>query len=383
MYNQFVEFAQEIFSTKEFIPLHEPRFFGNEKKYLEDCIDSTFVSSVGKYVDRFELDLAQYTGAKRAVAVVNGTSALHTALVISGVCNGDEVITQPLTFVATCNAISFTGAKPIFVDVSSETMGMSPDSLLDFLENHTEQKNGKCLNKLTGNVVSACVPMHSFGFPCEIEKIVEICRERNIKVIEDAAESLGSYTNDVHTGLQGDVGVLSFNGNKTITSGGGGAMICNSDELADRAKHLTTTAKVSHKWKFEHDQIGFNYRMPNINAALACAQLESLPKLLKSKRTLGELYKSFFKEYDDISFIAEREGTKANYWLNVILLKNKKARDNFLNHTNEAGVMTRPSWELMSDLKIYSDCFSLATPMAKKLSQRLVNIPSSARWTDL
>lgn len=383
MFNKFVDFVHELYDTKEFIPLHEPRFFGNEKKYLEDCIDSTFVSSVGKYVDKFELDLAQFTGAKRAVAVVNGTSALHTALVISGVLAGDEVITQPLTFVATCNAISYTGAKPVFVDVSMETLGLSPDSLQYFLENHTEQIKGECVNKQTGKIVRACVPMHSFGFPCEIDRIVELCKTRNIKVIEDAAESLGSYTKDTHTGLKGDIGVLSFNGNKTITSGGGGAIICNNDEIADKAKHITTTAKVPHRWKFEHDQVAFNYRMPNINAALACAQLESLPQILKSKRLLAEQYIRFFSDNSEVKFIEERKGTTTNYWLNTVLLEDINARDNFLTQTNDKGVMTRPSWELMSDLEIYSDCFSLETPLARELSQRLVNIPSSARWKDL
>jgi perosamine synthetase len=371
-----VDFIRAIYKTNEFIPLHEPRFKGNEKKYLNDCIDSTFVSSVGKYVDRFELEIAKYTGVKYAVATSNGTSALHVSLIISGVEGGDEVITQPLTFVATCNAINYCGAKPIFVDVDKDTMGMSPVALEIFLKENTFIRNQQCINKKTGNIIKACIPMHTYGHPCRIHEIRKICKNWCLVLVEDSAESLGSYSNGQHTGTFGELGVISFNGNKIITSGGGGCIITNDHELAKKAKHLTTTAKEPHKWAYTHDMIGFNYRMPNLNAALILAQLEQLDAFLKSKRLLAESYEDFFVT-SDIDFVSEPENTKSNYWLNTITLNNMKERNLFLDETNSQGIMTRPIWALMNKLPMFKDaqCGNLSN--SNWLEERVVNISSS------
>ena len=371
-----VDFIKETFNTKEFIALHEPRFIGNEKKYLNDCIDSTFVSSVGKYVDRFEKEFASFVGAKYAIATVNGTAALHISLILANVKKDDEVITQPLTFIATCNAISYIGAKPVFVDVDLDTMGLSPESLNFFLEANCEIINNQCINKTTNKIIKACVPMHTFGHPCKIEEIKEICDIWNISLVEDAAESLGSFYKDKHTGTFGKVGAFSFNGNKIITSGGGGVIVTDDEQIAKRAKHITTTAKIPHPYEYVHDEIAYNYRLPNINAALLVAQMENLEKFLESKRELASTYEKFFKT-SNIDFIKEPKDSKSNYWLQAVLLNDLKQRDEFLEFTNKNGVMTRPIWKLMSELEMYKDCQKDELKNAKYLEQRVVNIPSS------
>ncbi len=377
MFEDIIDFIQKTYKTKNFIPLHEPKFFGNEKKYLNECIDSTFVSSVGKYVDIFEKKIAEYTGAKYAVATSNGTSALHIALLLSNVEEGDEVITQPLTFIATCNAIRYCGGQPIFVDVDKDTMGLSPSSLISFLKNNTTIKNQQCINNSTGKVIKACVPMHTFGHPCKIDEIKEICDEYNIFLIEDAAESVGSKYKDKHTGTFGDIGTLSFNGNKIITAGGGGCIITNNKTLARKAKHLSTTAKVPHKWEFNHDMIGYNYRMPNINAALLVAQLENLDKFITNKRKIASSYEKFFKKIE-YTFFKEPVHSRSNYWLNTLIFKNRQQRDEFLEETNNNGVMTRPIWQLMNKLEMFKDCKCTDLENAKYLEERSVCIPSSS-----
>lgn len=373
-----IDFVRSLYQTAEFIPLHEPKFIGNEKAYVLDCIDSTFVSSVGKYVDRFEQMMAEYTGAKYAVATVNGTAALHIALKLVGVDQGDEVITQSLSFVATCNAISYCGAKPVFVDVDRDTMGLSPDSLRDFLRSGTRQIGEGCVNKLTGRRIAAVVPMHTFGHPCRIDEIAKICEEFKVPLIEDTAESLGSYYRGQHTGRLGKLAAFSFNGNKTITTGGGGMIITDDEVLAKRAKHITTTAKRPHPYEFFHDEIGYNYRLPNINAALGCAQMEILPRLLESKQQIAKAYIDFFAD-SGLTFVIEPAQAKSNYWLNALVLEDKQARDAFLKDLNEAGVMSRPIWRLMNELPMFKDCQSDALVNAKWLEERVVNIPSSAR----
>ena len=376
MFNNFIRFVKEMYGIKELIPLHAPQFNGNEKKYLNECIDSTFVSSVGKFVDEFEEKIAHYTGAKYAVATSNGTSALHIALLLANVTENDEVITQPLTFVATCNAISYCNANPIFIDVDKDTMGLSPSSLQVYLEKNTFIKSQQCINNRTGKVIKACVAMHTFGHPCKIDKIKDICDKYYINLIEDAAESLGSFYKDKHTGTFGQMGVMSFNGNKIITAGGGGCFITNDKELAKRAKHLTTTAKVPHKWKYTHDMIGYNYRMPNLNAALLVAQLENLEIFLLRKRELAIAYADFFND-TTCQFVKEPIASQSNYWLNAIILKDQKQRDLFLNETNSKGVMTRPIWTLMNKLTMFQNdqCGELTN--AEWLEKRVVNIPSS------
>lgn len=373
-----VDFIKQTFKTNEFIPLHEPRFIGNEKKYLNDCIDSTFVSSVGKYVDTFEKEFAKTVGSKYAIATVNGTAALHVGLILADVKSDDEVITQPLTFIATCNAISYCGAKPVFVDVDLDTMGMSPDSLKDFLKANCEVKDNQCINKTTGKTIKACVPMHTFGHPCKIDEIEQICDEWHISLVEDSAESLGSYYKNKHTGTFGKVGAFSFNGNKIITSGGGGVIVTDDEALAKRAKHITTTAKIPHSYEYVHDEIGYNYRLPNINAALLVAQLESLDGFLKSKKELADMYKEFFADLD-ISFIKEPKDSQSNYWLQAVLLKDNQQRDEFLEFTNKNGVMTRPIWRLMNELEMFVECQAASLDNAKYLEERVVNIPSSVR----
>jgi len=380
--NQFestVSFIRKQFNTPEaFIPLHEPRFIGNEKKYVADAIDSTFVSSIGAYVDKFEKMMCDITGAKHTVATVNGTSALHISLILAGVKPDDEVITQPLTFVATANAIAYTGASPVFVDVDRDTMGLSPSSLNEFLGKHAEVKNGVTINKKTGKRIAACVPMHTFGLPARIDKIADICREYSIPLIEDSAESLGSRYKDQHTGTFGLFGVFSFNGNKTVTAGGGGAIITDNEELARSAKHLTTTAKKPHKWEYIHDEVGYNYRMPNLNAALACAQLEQLDHYIANKRELARHYSDFFAD-SNVGFMNEPENCFSNYWLNAVCLKNREERNAFLAYTNENGVMTRPVWHLMNKLEMYKNSMTGDLSESEWLEDRIVNIPSSVR----
>ena len=379
MYKKTVEFIQETFNTKEFIPLHEPRFIGNEKNYLNDCIDSTFVSSIGKYVDKLEEQFAKRVGSKYAIATVNGTSSLHISLILSDVTKDDEVITQPLTFIATCNAISYIGAKPIFVDVDLDTMGLSPKSLKNFLKTNCKMLNNQCLNKTTNKIIKACIPMHTFGHPCKIDKIAKICKKWNITLVEDSAESLGSIYKNKHTGTFGKFGCFSFNGNKIITSGGGGVIVTDDKELAKRAKHLTTTAKVPHKWEYIHDTIGYNYRMPNLNASLLVAQFEQLDIFINSKRKLAKKYKEFFNKYysKEIEFISEPKYSKSNYWLQTILIKDSTQRDKFLEYTNKNGVMTRPIWKLMNKLKMFKDAQSTSLKNSEYLEQRIVNISSS------
>ncbi|MEV9616100.1 LegC family aminotransferase [Aliarcobacter butzleri] len=373
---KIVDFIKETFKTQEFIPLHEPRFIGNEKKYLNDCIDSTFVSSVGKYVDTFEKEFAKTVGSKFAIATVNGTAALHISLLLADVKKDEEVITQPLTFIATCNAISYIGAKPIFVDVDLDTMGLSSKSLKNFLETNCEVIDDKCINKATNRQIKACVPMHTFGHPCKIDEIKEICDSWNITLVEDAAESLGSYYKNKHTGTFGKIGAFSFNGNKIITSGGGGVIVTDDEVLAKRAKHITTTAKIAHPYEYVHDAIGYNYRLPNVNAALLVAQLEQLEKFLVSKRELAKIYEEFFSS-NSIKFIKEPENSKSNYWLQAVLLNDINKRDEFLEFTNKNGVMTRPIWKLMNELDMFKDCQKDDLKNAKYLEERVVNIPSS------
>lgn len=372
-----IDFIRQTFASDGFIPLHEPRFMGNEKKYLLDCIDSTFVSSVGQYVDRFEKEFAAYVGSRYAVATVNGTAALHVALLLAGVSAHDEVITQPLTFIATCNAISYQHAHPVFVDVDKTTMGMSPEALSDFLTTSAVQKNGQCVNKITGRVIKVCVPMHTFGHPCRVDELKAICDTWNIVLIEDAAESLGSFYQGKHTGRFGQLGAFSFNGNKVITAGGGGAIVTDDEALAKQAKHLTTTAKVPHAYKFVHDQVGYNYRMPNINAALLVAQLEQLENFLSNKRQLAQKYNTFFDNKEHFSFFKEPQNAHSNYWLNAVLLADKKNQDAFLELANKQGVMTRPIWQLMNTLPMFANCQTGDLSNAQYFEQHVVNLPSS------
>jgi len=379
MYKKTINFIQELYQTKEFIPLHEPRFIGNEKKYINDTIDSTFVSSVGKYVNQFEEMIVEFTGAKFAVAVSNGTSALHIGLKLVDVNENCEVITQPLTFIATANAISYCNAKPIFIDVDRDTLGLSPLALEKFLKENTfiNDKN-ECINQTTNKIIKACVPMHTFGHPCRIDEIVSICDKYNIAVVEDSAESLGSYYKNKHTGTFGKLGIFSFNGNKIITTGGGGMIVTDNEELAKKAKHITTTAKVPDPYEYIHDEIGYNYRLTNLNAALGVAQMENLELFIQKQRDLAKIYSEYFKN-SDIQFIKEPKNTTSNYWLNAVVLKDREERDKFLEYTNSNGVMTRAIWRLMNKLEMFKDsqCGDLTNSLW--LEDRVVNISSSVR----
>ena len=379
MYSDVIKYIHELYGTNSFVPLSVPVFTGNEKKYLEECIDSTFVSSVGKFVDRFEEMVAEYTGAKKAVVCVSGTNALHMAMMLVGVERNDEVITQALTFIATCNAISYIGAHPVFIDVDKDTMGLSPKAVKAWLETNAEIKKNSCYNKNTGRRIKCCVPMHTFGHPVHLDELVEVCNAWHIELIEDAAESIGSFYKGKHTGTFGKVGAISFNGNKTITTGGGGMLLFNDEELAKFAKHLTTQAKVSHRWEFRHDHIGYNYRMPNINAALGCAQMENLEQFVLNKRETASIYADFFKNTDGIEYFVEPENCRANYWLNAVILKDKHAQLEFLQQTNDNGVMTRPIWELMNRLPMFEHCQNDGLENSIWLADRVVNIPSSVR----
>lgn len=380
MYSDIIEYIKILYSNQKLVQIHTPVFFENEKKYTMECIDSTFVSYVGKYVTQFEEMTTRYVGAKYAVAVVNGTAALQIALKLTGVDSGDEVITQPLTFVATANAMSHCGAKPVFVDVDRDTMGMSPEKLEGWLKENAEynKSEGKTRNKITKQAIAAIVPMHTFGFPCRIKEIVEIANKYNISVIEDAAESLGSYHEGKHTGTFGLAGILSYNGNKIITTGGGGMIITDNEEFARKAKHITTTAKVPHKWEYIHDEIAFNYRLTNVSAAIGVAQMENLDQILENKRETANHYKEFFED-KGIDFITEIENTKANYWLNSISLNDLEERNQFLEETNANGVMTRPIWRLMNKLEMYKDCQTGNLENAEYLERRIVNLPSGYR----
>jgi aminotransferase in exopolysaccharide biosynthesis len=376
-FEEIVSFIRTTYNKPEgIIPLYEPTFIGNEKKYINECIDTTFVSSVGKFVDRFERMIEEFTGARKAVVCVNGTNALHLALKLVGVEAEDEVLMQPLTFIATTNAVSYINARPVFIDVDLDTIGLSPIKLENWLIENAEVKKDGCFNKVSKRRIKACVPMHTFGHPVKIDKIVEICNNYKIELVEDAAESIGSYYKGKHTGIFGKIGVLSFNGNKTITTGGGGMLLFNDLELGNFAKHLTTQAKVAHPWEFVHDQIGYNYRMPNINAALGCAQMEMLPLFIERKRELAIQYQSFFENLG-IQFVKEPEDCKSNYWLYAIVLKNREERDAFLTYSNENGIMTRPIWRLMNKLPMFENfqCGDLTN--SEWLEDRVVNITST------
>lgn len=375
---QTISFIRDHYKTQEFIPLHEPRFIGNEKKYVLETIDSTFVSSVGAYVGKFEEMMQELTQTKKAVAVVNGTSGLQVALRLSGVSKKDEVITQALTFVATANAIAYNYAFPVFLDVDRDTMGLSPKAVENFLDKYGELRDDGCYNKKTGNKISACLPMHTFGFPVRIRELIAVCNKWQIPLIEDAAESLGSEVEGKPTGKFGKLAVFSFNGNKIVTSGGGGAIVTNDVALGEKAKFLTTTAKRPHTYEYVHNELGYNFRMPNLNAALACAQLENLGGFLNSKRELAGKYAEFFKSVD-LKFRTETEGTKANYWLMCLEMENRKERDAFLKHTNNSKVMTRPIWQLMYKLPMYNKCFRDEQKNAEFLEDKIINIPSSVK----
>jgi perosamine synthetase len=371
----FIAESRRIFGP-EFIPLHRPVFEGNERQYLLQCIDSNFVSSVGTLVTEFEKKVSEYVGVKHAIATVNGTAALHVAIKLAGVKFGDEVISQALTFIATCNAITYAGGKPLFIDVDLDTMGLSPSRLKSFLEANAEKREDGTFNKLSGKKISACVPMHTFGFPCRIAEIAEICADWGIALIEDAAESLGSLVGSRHTGTFASIATLSFNGNKVITTGGGGMIITDDSELAKRAKYLTTTAKVPHPYEFFHDELGYNYRMPNLNAALGCAQMERLDEFLAVKAQLADQWDAFFGD-KCADFVKATDGNKANHWLNAITLDSREDRDEFLKLTNDNNVMTRPIWTLMSKLPMFKDCQTDGLENSLWLEDRVVNIPSS------
>lgn len=380
MFKDIVEMIRERYRAAdgERVMLHAPTFAGNEKRYLEECIDSTFVSSVGPFVDRFEHDIEAYTGARRAVVCVNGTNALHMAMMLAGVERDDEVLTQALTFIATCNAISYIGAHPVFIDVDPDTMGLSPAALEKWLEANAERRDdGCCHNRTTGRRIKACVPMHTFGHPVRIDEIAEICSRYGIELVEDAAESIGSLFKGRHTGTFGRVGAMSFNGNKTITTGGGGMLLFNDEELGAYAKHLTTQAKVPHPYEFIHDAVGYNYRMPNINAALGCAQLEQIDRFLESKRATAAVYADYFaSEPDGIRFMKEPSDTRSNYWLCAIRMPDRESRDTFLEYTNARGVMTRPIWQLMTRLPMFESAQRGDLSVTEALADTIVNIPS-------
>jgi perosamine synthetase len=376
-YQSTVDFVRNLYGSKEFIPLHAPVFAGREKEYLAECIDSTFVSYVGRFVGLFEEKTAEFTGAKYAVACVNGTAALHIALILVGVKDGDEVISPALTFVATANAIAYCRAYPLFADCERNTLGLDPDKLDEWLAANAEVRNdGFCYNKNTNRRIGACVPMHTFGHAVRIDELNAVCAKYNIPVVEDSAESLGTYYKGKHTGTFGKVGILSYNGNKTITTGGGGMIVTNDEEMAKRAKHMTTTAKVPHRWDFVHDEIGYNYRMTNVSAAIGVAQMENVQKYLDSKRSIAAAYDKFFAN-TDVQFFRERDFCKSNYWLNVVLLKNREERDKFLTYTNDNGVMTRPIWTLMNKLNMFHNCPAMNLENSQWLEDRVVNVPSS------
>jgi aminotransferase in exopolysaccharide biosynthesis len=376
MSSKLIKFVREIYKTEDFISLHEPKFEGNEVAYVTEAINSTFVSSVGKFVDQFESSIEAYTGSKKAVAAVNGTAALHAAFFSAGVSRGDVVITQPLTFVATCNALHHMGAEPAFVDICEKTLSLCPKALEIFLTDFASIDDHGAFLVKSGKRIKAVVPMHTFGHPARLDELLEICKRWNLYLIEDAAESLGSFYKQRHTGTIGDYGILSFNGNKVITTGGGGMVLCSSAETGNKVKHITTTAKVPHAYEFFHDEAGFNYRMPNINAALGCAQMESLSDYLFKKRKLAMMYKEFFRDGEYV-FVDEPKDTKSNFWLNTIICPNKESRDYLLRQTNDAGVMTRPVWTLMYKLPMYKDCIKGNLKIAEWAEKRLINLPSS------
>ncbi|MDB2462190.1 LegC family aminotransferase [Alphaproteobacteria bacterium] len=376
MFKELIRFIRDTYRSEEFIPLHEPSFDGNELEYVTDTINSTFVSSIGSFVTKFEENIASYTSSPCAVSAVNGTAALHISLKLAGVLPGDLVITQPLTFVATCNAIKYCSADPIFIDVDAKTLSLSPVALERWLSENTFLDNdGFCRERRSNNIVRACVPVHTFGLPADLDGIGMVCEKWNLALVEDAAESLGSTINGKHTGTFGICGTLSFNGNKIITAGGGG-MILLDNKLGQYAKHLTTTAKKPHIYEYFHDEVGFNYRLPNINAALGCAQLEGIDRFISAKRALAKRYAEHLSD-GDLEFVMERPDCRSNYWLNAVVCQDLAHRDALLKETNDAGVMTRPVWTLMNELPMYQGCTSGDLKVAKYLADRLVNLPSS------
>ncbi len=376
-FSSTITFIRELYNQANGnIYLHEPRFVGNERKYVLDAIDSTFVSSVGQYVNQFEAMMCSITGAKYAIACVNGTAALHMSLILAGVCKNEIVLTQAVSFIATCNAISYIGAQPLFIDIDSDTLGLSPTSLENYLKEHAYTQGGSCYHKTTNQKISACVPMHTFGHPARIDAIQLICNAYHIPLIEDAAESIGSYYKGKHTGTFGLLGAFSFNGNKTVTSGGGGCIITNDEKVAQLAKHLTTQSKIPHRWEFAHDHIGYNYRMPNLNAAMACAQLEQLPMYITSKREIARNYQAHFQG-THIHFCSEPVHSSSNYWLNAILLTSHTEQLEFLQYSNDNGVMTRPIWKTMDKLTMFKDCMKADLTNSNYIEERLVNLPSS------
>lgn len=377
-----IDFVRHQYGGAACVPLHAPRFTGREHDYVGACIDSTFVSSVGAYVDRFEQSLREYTGARAAVATVNGTAALHTALMLADVGPGDRVITQSLTFVATCNAIRYCGAEPLFVDVERRTLGLSPEALQDFLQQHARRTNQGCVLREGGQVLRACVPMHTFGHPADLAGLQQVCAHWGIALVEDAAESLGSLYHGQHTGRFGRVGALSFNGNKIITTGGGGMLLFEDVALAQRAKHLTTTAKLSHAYEYAHDEVGYNYRLPNLNAALGCAQMEQLDAFVGAKRALAARYQAFFDGSDHV-FVSEPEGCRSNYWLNAVICPDRDSRDRLLTRTNADGIATRPIWQLMNRLPMFAQCRHGVLTTSEWLADRVVNLPSSVPTGDM
>lgn len=381
MSTQWLKFADNVkqFYGKEFVPLHEPTFNDKEVEYVTDCVKSGWVSSVGAYVNRFEEDLAKFVGVKRAVAVVNGTAALHIALKVAGVKAEDEVLMPSLTFIATANAVSYLGAVPHFIDVSFKTLGVDADKLKIYLEQIGKLQNNQLYNRETGRRISALVPMHTFGHTADVEGLLKVCEMYNLTLVEDAAESLGSYYNGKHTGSFGKVSAMSFNGNKIMTTGGGGAILTNDDAIADYAKHLTTTAKVPHRWKYEHDEIGFNYRMPNLNAALGCAQLEKMPMFIQQKRELTKQYEQWLVNLDGVHLFKEPANTRSNYWLQTIILDERLNRDEVLDFLNEQGVMSRPIWTPMHQLTMYQNCPRSDLSVTEQLNRSVINIPSTPK----
>ncbi|MDF2153922.1 LegC family aminotransferase [Vibrio sp. CAU 1672] len=371
-----VEFVRDTYQSQDFIPLHAPTFTGNEKAYVNETIDSTFVSSVGKFVDDFEHKIEAFTGTAKAVATVNGTAALHAALYMAGVTRGDLVITQALTFVATCNALYHMGAEPVFVDVSPVSLGLCPQAVEAYLAEHAQVTEQGCVHKVTGQRIKAVVPMHTFGHPVDLDELVAVCLKWHLVLVEDAAESLGSFYKGQHTGTIGDFGAVSFNGNKIITTGGGGMVLCKTQQLGQRTKHVTTTAKVPHPYEFYHDEAGFNYRMPNLNAALGCAQMEVLPLYLQQKRALAARYQALFAG-SDFQFVVEPEYAQSNYWLNAVICPSVAARDELLKKTNDAGVMTRPIWQLMHRLPMFAHALRGDLSCSERIEAHLVNLPST------
>lgn len=376
MFEKEIEFIRQLYSKSEFVPLHEPRFSKNDINTVSECIKSSYVSSIGEYVELLENKISKIACSDYAVATSSGTSALHIALLVAGVVRNDEVITQPLSFVATSNAIKYCGANPVFVDVDIDTMGLAPNSLRKFLETSTYMLNGFCINKLTQKIIRACIPVHTFGNPCRIDEIVKVCREFNIVVIEDAAESLGSTYKNKSTGGIADIGIYSFNGNKIVTGGSGGCIVTNNEEYAIRAKHLSTTARIQNGASFFHDQIGYNYRLPNINASLLCSQLENLDLFIENKRKIHHEYSKLFS-CSEIKLLNEITFAKSNYWLNTIILKDQNCRDSFIEEMNKNKIMTRPTWTLLNQLPMFESCQTHSEENAKFISLRAVNIPSS------